>query len=94
MYSWATVAARTERVYDRVMDADDRSLFERMARQVHRTHCPSTPDRHVTRFLDLGPFFGPILCIITAVQGIFLALLDWLQPRDTIDIVPDVPALN
>lgn len=32
MYSWATVAARTERVYDRIMEAQDRSLFERMAR--------------------------------------------------------------
>ncbi|GHJ86049.1 hypothetical protein NliqN6_2451 [Naganishia liquefaciens] len=75
MYSWATVATRTERVYDRVMEAEDRSLFERMA-----------------RLLDLGPFFGPILCIITAVQGIFLAVLDWLQPRDTIDLVPEDPA--
>jgi hypothetical protein len=36
-------------------------------------------------------FYGPILCIITAVQGIFLAVLDWLQPRDLIDIVPDMP---
>jgi hypothetical protein len=46
------------------------------------------------RLLDLGPFFGPILCIITAVQGLFLAVLDWLQPRDTIDIVPDIPSSN
>ncbi|KAI5455533.1 Phosphatidylinositol N-acetylglucosaminyltransferase GPI3 subunit [Naganishia albida] len=74
MYSWATIAERTERVYDRVLAAEDRSLFERMA-----------------RLLDLGMFYGPILCIITAVQGIFLAILDWLQPRDLIDIVPDMP---
>jgi phosphatidylinositol glycan class A protein len=32
MYSWATVAERTERVYDQVLDAEDRSLFERMSR--------------------------------------------------------------
>jgi hypothetical protein len=40
------------------------------------------------RYLDLGPIFGPILCIITAVQGIFLGVLDWLQPRAEIDLVP------
>jgi hypothetical protein len=40
------------------------------------------------RYLDLGPIFGPILCIITAVQGIFLGILDWLQPRAEIDLVP------
>ncbi|KAJ9090926.1 hypothetical protein QFC19_009352 [Naganishia cerealis] len=71
MYSWSEVTQRTERVYDHVMAAEDKSLFERMA-----------------RLMDLGPFYGPILCIITAVQGVFLALLDWIQPRDMIDIVP------
>ncbi|KAJ9107362.1 hypothetical protein QFC21_000812 [Naganishia friedmannii] len=75
MYSWSEVTQRTERVYDHVMAAEDKSLFERMA-----------------RLLDLGPFYGPILCIITAVQGVFLAVLDWLQPRDRIDMVPDIPA--
>lgn len=40
------------------------------------------------RYLDLGPIFGPILCIITAVQGLFLGILDWLQPRREIDLVP------
>lgn len=34
MYSWATIAERAERVYDRVLEAEDRSLFERMARFV------------------------------------------------------------
>jgi phosphatidylinositol glycan class A protein len=34
MYSWATIAERTERVYDRVLKAEDRSIFERMARCV------------------------------------------------------------
>ncbi|KAJ9109555.1 hypothetical protein QFC20_003301 [Naganishia adeliensis] len=73
MYSWAAIAERTERVYDRVLQAEDRSLFERMA-----------------RLLDLGLFYGPILCIITAVQGIFLTVLDRFQPRGLIDVVPDV----
>jgi phosphatidylinositol glycan class A protein len=32
MYSWAAIAERTERVYDRILQAEDRPLFERMAR--------------------------------------------------------------
>lgn len=44
------------------------------------------------RLLDLGPIFGPILCIITAVQWLFLSVLDVLYPRDTIDAVVDAPS--
>lgn len=90
MYSWATIAERTERVYDRVLAAEDRSLFERMARCVLGGFVRRLV-LTLSRLLDLGMFYGPILCIITAVQGIFLAILDWLQPRDLIDIVPDMP---
>ncbi len=40
------------------------------------------------RLLDLGVVFGPIMCIITAVQGLFLLFLDLIQPMDEVDIVP------
>jgi hypothetical protein len=41
------------------------------------------------RFLTMGPFFGPILCIITAVQYYFFHLLEWWDPRGGMDIVND-----
>ena len=39
------------------------------------------------RLLTLGPVFGPILCIVIAVQHWFFLFLEFVQPRDTIDLV-------
>ena len=41
------------------------------------------------RYLSLGPFFGPILCCIMAVQHWFLFFLDLWSPRDELDMVAE-----
>jgi len=41
------------------------------------------------RLFTLGPVFGPILCIIMAVQHYFFWFLEWYDPRDAIDLVED-----
>jgi hypothetical protein len=43
---------------------------------------------NASRLLDLGTFFGPIMCIITAVQGMILLICEWFQPANEIDVVP------
>ncbi|WVF69309.1 hypothetical protein IAT40_004085 [Kwoniella sp. CBS 6097] len=72
MYSWASVAERTEAVYRRAMDTEERSTFDRLS-----------------RYLSLGPIFGPILCCIIAVQHYFFYFLEWWDPRDRIEIVQE-----
>ena len=37
--------------------------------------------------ITLGPVFGPILCIIMAVQHYFFWLLEWYDPREGINPV-------
>ncbi len=91
MYSWADIAERTERVYARAMATPHKDVYERMSRCVvalrHVRFRPADrPGRR--RYMDLGSCFGPIMCIITAVQGLFLLVLHWLQPEDEVDIVP------
>ena len=39
----------------------------------------------LARLLSLGPLFGPIMCVIIAVEHIFFWILEMWQPRDEID---------
>lgn len=39
--------------------------------------------------VTLGPVFGPILCIIMAVQHYFFWFLEWYDPQEGIDLVED-----
>ncbi|ORX40248.1 hypothetical protein BD324DRAFT_641151 [Kockovaella imperatae] len=48
---------------------------------------PKDTFERLARYLSLGPFFGPILCCIMAVQHWFLLFLDLIQPRDTVERV-------
>lgn len=42
------------------------------------------------RLLSLGPAFGPIMCIIIAIEHFFLWWLEIISPRDEIDQVESV----
>jgi phosphatidylinositol glycan class A protein len=44
----------------------------------------------IDRLLSLGAVFGPILCIIMAVQHYFFWVLEWYDPREGIEVVEDV----
>ncbi|ORY21988.1 transferase [Naematelia encephala] len=43
----------------------------------------------LSRLLALGPIYGPILCIIMAVQHYFFWAVEWFNPQDQIDFVKD-----
>lgn len=42
------------------------------------------------RYYTCGVYFGKILCIVIAVQCIFLWFLDLLYPADRIDLAPAI----
>jgi phosphatidylinositol glycan class A protein len=42
-----------------------------------------------SRLFTLGVVFGPILCIIMAVQHYFFWFLEWYDPKAGIDLVED-----
>ncbi|WVR06222.1 hypothetical protein IAU60_003252 [Kwoniella sp. DSM 27419] len=72
MYSWSSVAERTEVVYHRAMASEHRDVAERLS-----------------RYLSLGPVFGPILSCIIAVQHYFFWFLQWWDPVDRMSMVRD-----
>lgn len=85
MYAWSDVAARTEVVYKNAMDSSRKDTYERLSRYVHGPLVAGANERLFT----LGPVFGPILCIIMAVQHYFFWFLEWYDPREAIDLVED-----
>lgn len=44
----------------------------------------------IIRYYAGGLIAGKIFCIIVAVDMLFLFLLEWLYPKDQIDVVPDL----
>lgn len=74
MYSWPDVAQRTEQIYYRAMRPD-------------RDGSLAT---RLTAYYGCGEILGKIACCMVMVDFLFLLLLDWLVPRDTIDMAPDL----
>uniref|UniRef100_A0A0G4HPE0 phosphatidylinositol N-acetylglucosaminyltransferase n=1 Tax=Chromera velia CCMP2878 TaxID=1169474 RepID=A0A0G4HPE0_9ALVE len=46
---------------------------------------------HFSRFLSSGPFSGLLFAIFAALDFFFWSVLEWLQPREDIEIAPDFP---
>ncbi|KAJ3061742.1 hypothetical protein HDU98_002354 [Podochytrium sp. JEL0797] len=74
MYSWANVAERTERVYSRVMESLDESV--------------ELADRLVN-YMRVGVWAGPYSVMIIAVSHLLYCFLEWLVPREGIEIAQD-----
>lgn len=43
------------------------------------------------RYYSVGIFFGPLCCVIVAIDCMFGIFLEWLSPADSIEIAPDFP---
>lgn len=82
MYAWSDVAERTDAVYDAALATPHKDTFERLARYA----AFRGPGAH-RRLLALGPFYGPILCCIIAVQHWFLFFIQLWRPEDEIEVV-------
>jgi hypothetical protein len=72
MYTWSDIATRTEAVY---------------ASAMARPH-PDYADRFAAYSSRCGAVFGKIMCMVVAVDWLFLCLLEWLWPASGIDRVP------
>ncbi|GAB4820808.1 hypothetical protein N2152v2_007854 [Parachlorella kessleri] len=65
MYSWHSIAERTERAYRRALeDRRDDSMAGRLC-----------------RYYKCGQWFGKICCCVAAVDWLYLQLLEWWRPR-------------
>lgn len=88
MYSWSDVAERTETVYRDVLVAEPPSLVERLQKYVRIRISMTRADVAGNRYYLCGPYFGKVLCIVIAVQVIFLQILEFLCPAKDIDVSP------
>lgn len=56
-----------------------------------------TLEQRLVRYRSVGPFSGYIVCIIALSLHFYLKFLEWLQPAEQIDVVPDLelfPCIN
>ena len=77
MYSWMNVAERTERVYEAMLSK--KSVSSR------------TEDvllERFQRYYPTGVVLGKVACLLVVLDYLFLLLLDWLYPRQDIDLAP------
>ena len=74
-----------ERVKDMYAWSQVAERTQAVYRRAMQTPHKDTGER-LARLLSLGPLFGPIMCIIIAVEHIFFWILEMWQPRDEIDL--------
>ncbi|WWC95939.1 hypothetical protein V866_002806 [Kwoniella sp. B9012] len=72
---------RTMYTWEEVAERTEK-VYERAMDSPART----TAER-LSRYLALGPIYGPILCCIIAVQHYFFWFLEWWDPRERIEVV-------
>ena len=44
--------------------------------------------QRLARYRTVGPFAGYVVCMIAVSLHFFVAIIEWLQPRNQIDVVP------
>lgn len=74
MYSWERVAVETESVYKKVRLCPKKSFDDRLSR--YRS--------------SLGGFSGIVACFLSVVVELWYQCVEWIQPRERIDLVPDL----
>jgi phosphatidylinositol N-acetylglucosaminyltransferase subunit A len=74
MYSWERVAEETEAVYDELRLRPKKSLDYRLS--LYQS--------------SLGGFSGIVACVLAVIVQIWYQYVEWVQPRERIDLVPDL----
>ncbi|CAN8103667.1 unnamed protein product [Discula destructiva] len=93
MYSWTDIAKRTERVYNGISDDIDESEFYNAAsmgatRGIQRDF--ALIDR-LKRYYGCGIWAGKLFCMCVIIDYIFFLFLEWVAPREDIDIAAAWP---
>jgi len=98
MYSWDDVAERTEIVYFQMMKTTTLPLINRLERcAAFFQRLPSYfwVSHNLTylqlRYYECGQFAGKLFCFFVALDYLLYIFLEWLFPRDSIDITVDFP---
>lgn len=93
MYSWTDIAKRTERVYKGISGDIDESEFYNAAsmgatRGIQRDF--ALIDR-LKRYYGCGIWAGKLFCMCVIIDYIFFLFLEWVAPREDIDIAAEWP---
>lgn len=93
MYSWANVAQRTERVYDGItgtISEEEFYGFDTSGYNGSRIRDFALIDR-LKRYYGCGIWAGKLFCLCAVIDYLFFLFLEWIFPRENIDICPDWP---
>ena len=73
MYSWGRVARETVQVYRQVLISPPKTLLQRMD----------------TSFRSIGGIAGIVVCFLLVSFELLLLMIEWWQPKESIDTLPD-----
>lgn len=74
--------------------------WDRVARQTEQVYQYALAQDRLTllqrleRYRTTGPVIGIIACLVALMVQLLSAIMDWLQPISTIDVVPDLMLLK
>lgn len=99
MYSWEDVAERTEKVYDSILGSGTDDYFGHDDSQTTSWNTMRTKlavqsfaliDR-LKRYYGCGIWAGKLFCICVVIDYLLFLVLEYLAPRDDVDIARDWP---
>lgn len=95
MYSWTDIAKRTERVYRGISgDIDESEFYNNAATRVGGRGGVQRDfaliDR-LKRYYGCGIWAGKLFCLCVIIDYLFFLFLEWMQPREDIDIAAEWP---
>ena len=73
MYSWGRVARETAQVYRQVLIPRPKTLLERLD----------------SSYRSIGGIAGSVVCFLLVSFELLLLMIEWWQPKESIDILPD-----
>jgi len=76
MYSWSKVAKETTAVYNKVL--------------AEQQHNPKTFLQRMECYSSIGGIAGWVASILALLIHFWAATVEWWQPREHIDVVPDL----
>ncbi|KAF3766590.1 family 4 glycosyltransferase [Cryphonectria parasitica EP155] len=98
MYSWTDIAKRTERVYKGISgDIDESEFYNAASMGATATRGRGGVQRdfalidRLKRYYGCGIWAGKLFCLCVVIDYIFFLFLEWVAPREDIDIAAEWP---
>jgi len=95
MYSWHNVATKTVDVYRHILEKNKKGKESwSVSSSTLFSSSSASPScgllQRLARYKSVGPLAGYIVCMIAISLHLFVKCIDWWQPRELIDVVPDL----